>query len=257
MNNLKDKFVLITGASAGIGEACAKAFAAEGANLVLIARRDKRLSDLKVRFEESSSVKCFTTQLDIRNHNQVERFVHDLPEEFSQVDILINNAGLARGFSPLQDGDVSDWDEMIDTNIKGLLYMTRSIVPGMIERKRGHIINIGSIAGRQVYPKGVVYCSTKFAVRALTHGMMIDLVETPVRVSTVDPGLVNTEFASVRLRGDEANAATVYEGMTPLTADDIAEAVIFCASRPPHVNISEMVVLPADQASPYHVNRKQ
>ena len=254
--SLKGKTVFITGASSGIGEACARAFAAQGANLVLGARRTDRLLALASYLEETYGIYCFAGKFDVRDKKRIEVFLEEIPEAFGRIDILVNNAGLARGLGSIHEGDTGDWDEMIDTNVKGLLYVTRSVVPGMIERGRGHIINIGSIAGRQVYPNGTVYCSTKFAVRALTQGMMMDLVDTPIRVSTVDPGLVKTEFASVRFRGDTESAEAVYQGMTPLTAGDIAEAVIFCATRPPHVNISEMVVLPSDQASPYHVHRK-
>ncbi|MBC8465482.1 SDR family NAD(P)-dependent oxidoreductase, partial [bacterium] len=160
------------------------------------------------------------------------------------------------GFGSVSEGSNEDWDDMIETNIKGLLNVTRTIIPGFIERKKGHIINIGSIAGRQVYPKGTVYCATKFAVRAITQGLLMELYDTPIRVSTIDPGLVETEFSLVRFKGDEDQAKQVYTGITPLTSGDVADAVVFCASRPPHVNISEMVLLPTDQASPYHVNRQ-
>jgi len=255
--SLKDKIVFITGASSGIGEGCARCFAAAGAGLILTARRKERIERFGDALISKHGVPCFTGKLDIRDAAEVEGFVNNLPAEFSAIDILLNNAGLARGFGPIQDGSIQDWDEMIDTNIKGLLYVTRAVVPGMIERGRGHIINIGSIAGRLVYPDGNVYCATKFAVRALNQGMLIDLVDTPIRVSTVDPGLTRTEFARVRFRGDDEKAEIPYQGMTPLTAEDIAEAVIFCATRPPHANITEMVILPADQASPYHVRREK
>jgi 3-hydroxy acid dehydrogenase/malonic semialdehyde reductase len=253
---LKDRIVLITGASAGIGAACARAFAAEGAILVLAARRLDRLKELANELEKSFASRCHVAELDVRDRGRVKAFVNSIPPEFRAIDILVNNAGLARGFDPIQSGSIEDWDEMIDTNIKGLLYMTRAVVPGMVERGIGHIINIGSIAGRQVYPKGAVYCASKFAVHALTQGMLMDLIDTPIRVSTVDPGLVRTEFAQVRFRGDDASAKSVYQGMTPLRAEDIAAAVLFCATRPAHVNIAEMLVLPTDQASAYHVHRK-
>ena len=253
---LKDRVVFITGASAGIGAACARAFAAEGSALVLAARRLDRLKELAEELNRAYGTRSHVDELDVRERAKVEAFVNSIPQEFRNIDILVNNAGLARGFDPIQSGSIDDWDEMIDTNIKGLLHVTRAVVPGMIERGIGHIINIGSIAGRQVYPRGGVYCATKFAVHALTQGMLIDLVDTPVRVSTVDPGLVKTEFAWVRFRNDDTSARSVYQGMTPLKAEDIAEAVLFCATRPAHVNIAEMLVLPTDQASAYHVHRE-
>ncbi|MDP8237575.1 MAG: SDR family NAD(P)-dependent oxidoreductase [Candidatus Hatepunaea meridiana] len=254
---LKNKTILITGASAGIGEACANAFAAEGANLVLAARRHERLVKMADELTTKCNIKCRVSPLDVRDNIQVEEFIHNLPVEFQNIDILINNAGLARGLDSIQNGNIRDWDEMIDTNLKGLLYITRAVIPGMIERGNGHIINIGSIAGRQPYPNGTVYCATKFAVRALTQGMLMDMVDTPIRVSTVDPGMTKTEFSRVRLKRDDVKADSVYDGLTPLTAQDIAEAVLFCATRPPHSNITEMVILPADQASAYHAHRRK
>jgi NADP-dependent 3-hydroxy acid dehydrogenase YdfG len=253
---LKDRVIFITGASSGIGAACARAFAAEGAILVLAARRLDRLKELAGELERSFDSRCHIDELDVRDRGRVEAFVNSIPPEFRAIDILVNNAGLARGFDPIQSGSLDDWDEMIDTNVKGLLYVTRAVLPGMIERGVGHIINIGSIAGRQVYPKGAVYCASKFAVHALTQGLLMDLVDTPVRVSTVDPGLTKTEFARVRFRNDYEKAKSVYKGLTPLSAEDIAEAVLFCATRPVHVNIAEMLVLPTDQASVYHVHRE-
>ncbi|MCF7811914.1 SDR family NAD(P)-dependent oxidoreductase [bacterium] len=257
MISLKDKVVFITGASSGIGMACAEAFAHQGAKLILTARRQERLEALKEWLQSELNISSHIALLDVRNQIEVDTVVNNLPDDFRNINILINNAGLARGWSTLQEGSVSDWDEMIDTNLKGLLYVSRAIIPGMIERKDGHIINIGSIAGRQPYPNGNVYCATKFAVRALNQSMLIDLVNTPVRVSTVDPGLVETEFSKVRFSGDVEKADAVYANMTPLVAEDIADSVLFCATRPKHVNISEMVVLPTDQASPYHVRREE
>ena len=252
MTELKNKIVFITGASSGIGEACAAAFAAHGAHLILAARRTDLLNKTAEKLRAEYNINCFTGKLDVRDLAQVRSFIDNLPEELRSIDILINNAGLARGMDSLQDGNISDWNEMIDTNLKGLLFVTRTILPGMIERGNGHIINIGSIAGRQVYPKGGVYCATKFAVRALNQGMLIDLVDTPVRVSSVDPGRTKTEFSLVRFHGDNSSADAMYDGYHPLKPDDIAEAVIFCATRPPHANITEMVILPSDQASAYH-----
>lgn len=249
-----NKIVLITGASSGIGESCARVFAREGAKLILAARRIERLEKLAADYRASQ---CYIAELDVRDRDAVNRFIETLPSEFSGIDILVNNAGLARGLEPVYQGNHVDWDEMIDTNVKGLLNVTRAVLQGMVTRRRGHVINIGSIAGRMVYPNGVVYCATKFAVRALSQGLIMELVDTPIRVTTVDPGLVETEFSKVRFHGDEDLASAPYMGLTPLTADDVAESIIFCATRPPHVNISEMVVLPTDQASPYHVHRQE
>ncbi|NQU05406.1 MAG: SDR family NAD(P)-dependent oxidoreductase, partial [Calditrichaeota bacterium] len=237
--------------------ACAESFAGQGVKLILTARRQERLEMLAEKLGSEYSISCHIAQLDVRNQVEVETLVNNLPEDFRNINILINNAGLARGFSTFQEGSISDWEEMIDTNLKGLLFVSRTIIPGMIERENGHIINIGSIAGRQAYPNGNIYCATKFAVRALNQSMLIDLVDTPVRVSTVDPGLVQTEFSQVRFRGDDEKADAIYANMTPLSAEDIADSVLFCATRPQHVNISEMVVLPTDQASPYHVRREE
>ncbi len=255
--DLKGKTAFITGASAGIGEGCAALFAREGVNLVIVARRMMRLSSLADRLAKEYNIDVYAGEMDVRDSENAASFVKDLPEKFKSIDILVNNAGLASGLETIAEGGVEDWDVMIDTNIKGLLHVTRSLLPGMIERGSGHIINIGSIAGRYAYPNGAVYCSTKFAVRALTQGLLMELVDTPIRISTVDPGLVETEFSLVRFKGDSERAKTPYKGLTPLTAKDIAEVVVFCASRPPHVNISELVLLPTRQASPYHAHRSE
>jgi 3-hydroxy acid dehydrogenase/malonic semialdehyde reductase len=242
---LKNKIVFITGASSGIGRATALAFAAEGAKLLLCARRIERLTELQKSLKAPSHV----FQLDVRDRDAVNRSIDALPEEWKAIDILINNAGLSRGLDKLQDGSLDDWDEMIDTNVKGLLYVTRKIVPGMIGRGRGHIINIGSIAGHEVYPKGSVYCASKFAVDAITKGLRLDLFDTPLRVTTIDPGLVETEFSEVRFHGDTERAKSVYKGLEPLRPEDIAETIIWCASRPDHVQIAEIIVFPTSQAS--------
>lgn len=255
-STLKGKIILITGASSGIGEACAHTFAEQGANLILTARRLDRLTNIAKNITGKFKVICYTTKLDVREREEIAKFVNNLPEEFMNIDILINNAGLASGMAPMQHADFADWDKMIDTNIKGLLNITRFVVPKMIERGSGHIINIGSIAGRQVYPQGGVYCASKFAVRAINQGLAIDLMDTAVRVSSVDPGLAETEFALVRFDGDKDKSSRVYDGMTPLLGNDVAEAVLFVATRPAHVNIGDMLIVPADQASAYHVHRK-
>lgn len=247
--------VLITGASAGIGEACAHAFAAAGARLVLAARRADRLESLARTLRERHGSDVHRLALDVRDAGVVAHVLSSLPAEWSAIDVLVNNAGLGRGLDPLHEGDAREWDEMIDTNVKGLLYVTRAVLPGMLERGRGHVINLGSIAGHEVYPGGAVYCASKHAVRALTQGLRMDLLGTPIRVSSIDPGMVETEFSVVRFRGDVERARNVYRGMQPLTAADVADAVLWCATRPPHVNIDEIVLKPTAQASALLVHR--
>ncbi len=253
MTNLQDNIVLVTGASSGIGRACAREFARVGARLVLAARRQERLQALAAELD----VPTHCIALDVRDRAAVETAVTGLPAEWQAIDVLVNNAGLSRGLDKLHEGSVQDWEEMIDTNIKGLLYITRQIVPRMVARDRGHIINIGSIAGHETYPNGNVYCATKAAVMALTEGLKLDLLGTPIRVSAVDPGLVETEFSDVRFRGDRNRAKAVYANTVPLTPDDIAEIVVFCATRPLHVNISDILVVPTDQASATRVYRRE
>jgi 3-hydroxy acid dehydrogenase / malonic semialdehyde reductase len=255
MQIFKDRTVLITGASSGIGEACAYAFAEAGARLILTARRSPRLTTLKTQLEQQFNAEVFLLTFDVRDLTSVNTALNSLPTEWQAVDILINNAGLSRGLDKLYEGNIQDWEEMIDTNIKGLLYMTRAIAPGMVARGRGHVINLGSIAGHETYPRGNVYCATKAAVRAISEGLKQDLLGTPVRVSSVDPGLVETEFSQVRFHGNTDRAKTVYSGMMPLTAQDVAEVILFCATRPPHVNVSEVLVLPTDQAGATLVHR--
>ena len=245
MTSLKDKIVLITGASAGIGKAAAFQFAQQGAKLILCARRKERL----LKLAEELQIECYLIELDIQKREDVEMAISGLPKEWQAIDILVNNAGLGRGLDKLHEGNIDGWEEMIDTNIKGLLYMSRAVIPGMVSRKSGHIINIGSIAGHEVYPGGNVYCATKYAVDALTKGMRLDLVDTPLRVSTVDPGLVETEFSDVRFYGDNERAKTVYQGYKALEPVDVADTVVWIASRPPHVQIAEVVIFPTAQGS--------
>ena len=252
MRNLKDKIVFITGASSGIGRACAEVFAAEGCRLILSARRYERLKQLISELDTESII----IELDVRDQKKVKQAIRSLDKSWSDIDILINNAGLARGLSKLHEGELSDWEEMIDTNVKGLLYVSREIIPGMVKRNRGHIVNIGSIAGHEVYPNGNVYCATKHAVDALTRGIRMDLVDTPIRVSTVDPGLVDTEFSKVRFHGDSDRSKKVYTGMQPLTGEDLADTVLYCVSRPEHVQIAEVIILPTAQNSSGIVSRK-
>ena len=248
---LHDKIVLITGASAGIGRACAEAFAGEGARLILAARRVDRLQELAAELERQHGTATRLLAMDVRDRPTVTDTIGSLPSTWAEVDILVNNAGLSRGLEKVQEGLTSDWEEMIDTNVKGLLWVTRAVLPGMVARDRGHVINIGSISGHQVYAGGGVYCATKYAVAALGQGLRIDLLGTRVRCSTVDPGMVETEFSLVRFGGDHERADTVYQQFPPLQAVDVAETVLFCATRPPHVNVQEVIVMPQDQATVY------
>ncbi|WP_353932778.1 SDR family oxidoreductase [Okeanomitos corallinicola TIOX110] len=248
--------ILITGASSGIGAACANTFARENPRLILAARRLEKLEQKAWELNKLHGAEVHLLQLDVCDRLAVESAINSLPEEWSEIDILVNNAGLSRGLDKLYEGDFQDWEEMIDTNIKGLLYLTRYIVPGMVKRGHGHIINIGSIAGHQTYPGGNVYCATKAAVKAISEGLKQDLLGTPIRVTSVDPGMVETEFSEVRFHGDTEKAKKVYQGLQPLTADDVADVVFFCATRPNHVNINEVILMPVDQASATLVNRQ-
>ncbi|MCL5990764.1 MAG: SDR family NAD(P)-dependent oxidoreductase [Bacteroidetes bacterium] len=254
--NLQGKITLITGASAGIGEACAEVFAEAGANLILIARRKNKLDELSKRIKVKNDVEIINIGCDVRNRKEVGKCIEELPEKFRNIDILVNNAGLARGMNKIQEGSFEDWDEMLDTNIKGLLNVSRFILPGMVERKSGHVVNIGSLAGREVYPNGNVYCTTKHAVKAISKGMLVDLNGTGVRVTNLDPGLVETEFSEVRFRGDSEKAKKIYQGYTPLTSRDVAEVALFCATRPQHVTIQDILVTPTDQATTTILNKK-
>ena len=248
--------VLVTGASSGIGRACADAFAQVGCRLLLVARRKDRLDELAGSLQERHRAEVLTAALDVRDREAVEDWVGELSGSWRGVDILVNNAGLSRGMEPLHEGEIADWEEMIDTNIKGLLFVTRAVLPGMVDRGRGHIINIGSIAGHEVYPGGNVYCATKHAVTALNRGLAIDTLGTGVRVSSVDPGMVETEFSLVRFHGDAERARGVYDGLEPLCGEDVAEAVVFCATRPPHANVREMILMPSAQAAAVHAYRR-
>ena len=248
MESLKEKIVFITGSSSGIGKSCAYAFAAKGTNLIISARRENIVEEIAKDIREKFGVKVYTFKLDVRNREEILNSVAALPSEWRGIDILINNAGLARGMDKFYDDNPNGWDEMIDTNVKGLLFVTHAILPGMIERKFGHIINIGSIAGREAYPKGAVYCATKHAVDAITRSLRMDTIDKNILVSTIDAGMVETNFSNIRF-GDPEKAKNVYKGLSPLTGDDIADAVVFCASRPAHVNIAEITLLAARQAS--------
>ncbi len=248
-SSVRNKIVFITGASAGIGKATAEAFAREGARVIITARRLDRLTDLASSLKRDYKAETLPLALDVRARLDVENAVKSLPSEWANIDVLVNNAGLARGLGKLHEYDVDAWEAMIETNIKGLLYVSRAIIPGMVERQRGHIINMGSVAGHEAYPGGGVYCGSKHAVRGITNSLRMDLVDTPLRVTSIDPGLVETDFSLVRFNGDVARAKKPYEGLQPLLAEDIAELIIFAASRPAHVNINEIVVMPTSQAS--------
>ena len=254
--DLTGKTVLVTGASSGIGAACAEVFAEAGCRLVLAARRLDRLDESAARLRGSFGCETRTAALDVRDREAVDAFVEGLDPAWSAIDLLVNNAGLARGLAPIHDGDVNDWEEMIDTNVKGLLWVTRAVLRGMVARGSGHVINIGSIAGHETYPGGNVYCASKHAVTALGRALAIDVLGTGVRVSSVDPGLVDTEFAVVRFHGDQERADSVYDGLEPLHGRDVADAVLFCATRPAHANVREMILMPSAQAAAVHVHRE-
>eukprot|EP00698_Gefionella_okellyi_P006126 TRINITY_DN15574_c0_g1_i1.p1 TRINITY_DN15574_c0_g1~~TRINITY_DN15574_c0_g1_i1.p1 ORF type:complete len:262 (+),score=43.78 TRINITY_DN15574_c0_g1_i1:64-849(+) len=253
--NIKGFNVLITGASAGIGQACAEQFAALGARLILTARRVEKLEELKAKLESQFNAAVFVHQLDVRSWEQVTTFAEAIPKEFSAIDILVNNAGLALGVSHADKATVEEVDAMIDTNVKGVMHMLRAFLPGMKERNRGHIIQIGSVAGIESYPGGSVYTASKHALHALTKSLRMELVATPLRVTEIMPGLVNTEFSTVRFSGDQARAESVYAGLEPLVADDVADSVVFVATRPPHVQIAEILMFPTAQAAATTVHR--
>jgi 3-hydroxy acid dehydrogenase / malonic semialdehyde reductase len=249
--------VLITGASSGIGAACARAFAAAGDRLVLVARRSERLAALAASLAEAHGTPSHVLVLDVRDRPVVEEALGSLPAPWRTVDVLINAAGLAAGADAFQDADPDDWDRMFDTNLRGVLTVTRALLPGMLERREGHIVNIGSIAGRGAYPGGSVYCASKAALDRITSGLRMDVLGSGVRISTVDPGMVETEFTLVRFDGDEERAERMYAGLTPLSADDVAEAVRWVVERPPHVVVADMMLLPVAQAASGMVHREE
>jgi NADP-dependent 3-hydroxy acid dehydrogenase YdfG len=254
--SLHNKIVFVTGASSGIGAATAMEFARHGAKLLLCARRLEKLQAMDAELRDAGAPDVYSFQLDVRDRNAVASTLSALPQAWQPIDILVNNAGLSRGLTKMYADDIDNWDEMIDTNVKGLLYITRAVVPGMVERNHGHVINLGSIAGHAAYPNGGVYCATKSAERFITDGLRIDLNGTAVRVTTVDPGMVETEFSQVRFRGDTARAAQTYANIDPLQAEDIADAILYAATRPPHVTIQTILLCPTAQASAYVISRK-
>lgn len=251
-----NKITLITGATSGIGKACAYKFASQKHDLIITGRRKERLKEIALELEKKYEIQVVTLAFDIRNKNEVDKAIASIPTDW-YVEILINNAGLAAGLSPIQDGSVDDWEQMIDTNIKGLLYISKAIIPLMINQAKGHIINIGSIAGKEVYPKGNVYCASKHAVDALTKSMRVDLLPYGIRVSQVAPGLVETEFSLVRFKWDKEIAESVYKGYKPLSGEDIADAAYYIASLPKHVNINDLVIMPTAQANATTVLKNQ
>lgn len=251
-----NKTVLITGASSGIGEGCARKFASQGARIILNARNIQKLETLALELKEKYNSECYVLPFDVCDRKTAIESLESLPNEWKSIDILINNAGLAVGVDKEHEGSLDEWDVVIDTNVKALLSMTRIVVPGMVERGRGHIINIGSIAGDAAYPGGSVYCATKAAVKALSDGLRIDLVDTPLRVTNIKPGLVETNFSVVRFRGDQEKADNVYKGIHALTGDDIAEVAYFAASAPEHMQVAEILVMPTNQASGTIVSKK-
>jgi 3-hydroxy acid dehydrogenase / malonic semialdehyde reductase len=254
--DLQGKIVFITGASGGIGAATALAFAAEGARLLLAARRAGKLAEVASAALERGAEAVHSVHMDVRNRIAVQRTIDELPPEWAEIDVLINNAGLSRGLDKLYIGKIDDWEEMIDTNIKGLLYVTRAVVPGMVVRGRGHVVNLGSTAGEMTYPNGAVYCGSKAAVHAINDGLRQDLLGTPVRVTAINPGTVETDFSLVRFRGDTAKAAKVYKGLIPLSPQDVAETIVWAIKRPAHVNIARIVMTSVDQANSLLFNRE-
>ena len=250
------RIVLVTGATSGIGFSTANIFAKNGYNLIITGRRDDRLEILKNQLIKDHNIEVLTLAFDVRDLKQVEKNLGNLPESWREIDVLVNNAGLAVGLGHINEGVIDDWDRMIDTNIKGLLYVTRVLSPGMVERGKGHIINIGSIAGKEVYENGSVYCASKHGVDALSRGMRIDLVSHNIKVTNIAPGLVDTEFSIVRFKGDSEKAAIPYKGMKPLSGDDIAEVIYYCSSLPAHVTINDVVIMPTAQASATNIHRQ-
>jgi NADP-dependent 3-hydroxy acid dehydrogenase YdfG len=250
------KTILITGTTSGFGKAIATRFAKEGDDLIITGRREALLTEFADELRKDYKVEVLSFCFDVREKEEVEFAINSLPDEWKDIDVLVNNAGLAVGLNPINEGVVDDWERMLDTNVKGLLYMTRYVSPLMVQRKKGHIINIGSIAGKEVYPNGNVYCGSKFAVDAITKGTRIDLLPHNIKVTQVAPGAANTEFSIVRFKGDQPRADSVYNGFTPLNAEDVAEVVWYVTSLPPHVNINDLVIMPTAQASSMHFHKK-
>jgi NADP-dependent 3-hydroxy acid dehydrogenase YdfG len=255
--NLHGKIVFITGASSGIGAATALKFAAEGARLLLAARRPGKLAEVASAALAEGAQAVHSIDLDVRSRHAVQSAIDDLPAEWAEIDVLVNNAGLSRGMEKLYTGRIEDWEEMIDTNVKGLLYVSRAVVPGMVVRNRGHIVTLGSVAGELAYPGGAVYCASKAAAQFINDGLRDDLLGTRVRVTCVNPGLVETDFSVVRFHGDHSRAAKVYKGLTPLYGEDIADAILWAVTRPEHVNIARITLTTVDQANSILIHREE
>lgn len=250
-----NKIVLITGATSGIGRACANKFAAAGNHLIITGRRKDRLETLQSELQTNYGIKILTRCFDVQDATAVANAFHELPAQWNNIDILINNAGLALGRDSFEEAEMSDWETMLNTNVHGLLYVSKAIVPFMIENKKGHIINMGSVAGKEVYEKGNVYCASKFAVDAITRSMRIDLLKYRIKVTGINPGAVDTEFSKVRFKGDDGRASSAYDGIKPLSAEDIADAVYYCAGLPEHVCINDLVITCTQQAGTYYFNK--
>lgn len=255
--DLRERWALVTGATSGFGLATAQALAAEGCHVAITGRREDRLRATAAEIAKAHGVETVPLRFDVRDLAQVRSALEGAPGLLGKLDILVNNAGLALALDPLQSGDTADWDQMIDTNVKGLLYVSRTVLPGMVERGRGHVVNVGSVAGHQTYAGGAVYSATKYAVRAITDALRYDVLGKGIRVSNVEPGLAETEFSEVRFKGDRTRAKTVYEGIHPLTPEDVADAVVWCLTRPAHVNVQSMLLLPTDQASAHAIYRRK
>jgi 3-hydroxy acid dehydrogenase / malonic semialdehyde reductase len=254
--SMKGRIVFVTGASSGIGAATAMEFARHGAKLLLCARRLERLQAMEAELRDAGAADLLLMEIDVRDREAVKRVLTGMPEAWRSIDVLVNNAGLSRGLTKLYEDDIENWEEMIDTNVKGLLYVTRAIVPGMVERNHGHVINLGSIAGHMAYANGGVYCATKAAERFISDGLRIDVNGTAVRVTSIDPGMVETDFSKVRFRGDAERAAKTYQNVDPLQAEDIADAIVWAATRPAHVSIQSVVLTPTAQANPFVLTRR-
>jgi len=254
---LRGRWALVTGATSGFGLATARALASEGCHVAITGRREDRLRATAAEIASAHQVKVLPLRFDVRDLGQVRSALEGASGLLGRLDVLVNNAGLALALDPIQAGDPADWDQMIDTNVKGLLYVSRAVLPGMVERGRGHVVNVGSVAGHQTYAGGAVYSATKYAVRAITDALRYDVLGKGIRVSNVEPGLAETEFSEVRFKGDAARAKTVYEGMTALSAEDVADAVLWCLTRPAHVNVQSVLIMPTDQASAHAVNRRK
>jgi NADP-dependent 3-hydroxy acid dehydrogenase YdfG len=255
--DLRGRWALVTGATSGFGLATARALAAEGCHVAITGRREDRLRATAAEIASAHKVEVLPLRFDVRNLAQVRSALESAKGLLGRLDVLVNNAGLALALDPIQSGDPADWDQMIDTNVKGILYVSRAVLPGMVERGRGHVVNIGSVAGHQTYAGGAVYSATKYAVRAITDALRYDVLGKGIRVTNVEPGLAETEFSEVRFKGDRDRAKTVYEGLTALRAEDVADAVIWCVTRPPHVNVQSVLILPTDQASAHAVHRRK